>query len=111
MIEAEHWSNRSAQAPPCSRNRRPSAASASCSRSRATSHEVTNGGSDTVSVVRDDADPANIGWVRTIDVGDVPQGVAVDVAKNMIYVGNAGDRSVSVIDGETHTVIKTIPLE
>jgi YVTN family beta-propeller protein len=29
----------------------------------------------------------------------------------MIYVGNAGSRDLTVIDGATHTVVKTIPLE
>jgi YVTN family beta-propeller protein len=72
---------------------------------------VTNGGSDTLSVLQDDTDPANIHWVQTIDVGQVPQGVAVDVKTNTIYVGNASSRTVSVIDGGTHTVVKTIPLE
>jgi uncharacterized repeat protein (TIGR01451 family) len=72
---------------------------------------VTNGGSDTVSVLQDDADPANIHRVRDIDVGDVPQGVAVDPRTNRIYVGNAGSRTLSVIDGRTQTVIKTIPLQ
>lgn len=72
---------------------------------------VTNGGSDTVSVLQDDANPLNIHWVQTIDVGEVPQGVAVDVKTNTIYVGNAGSRTLSVIDGGTHTVVKTIPLE
>ena len=60
---------------------------------------VSNAGSDTVSVLRDDADPAKIGWVMDLAVGDYPQGVAVDVKTNRIYVGNAGSRDLTVIDG------------
>ncbi|MGD8623020.1 MAG: right-handed parallel beta-helix repeat-containing protein [Anaerolineae bacterium] len=72
---------------------------------------VTNAGSNTLSVLLDDADPAGIHWVMDVAVGDYPQGVAVDVATNTIYVGNAGSRDVTVVDGATHTVVKTIPLE
>ena len=72
---------------------------------------VSNAGSDTVSILRDDANPANIGWVKDLDVGEYPQGVAVDLTRNLIYVGNAGSRTLTVIDGATNTVYKTIPLE
>jgi uncharacterized repeat protein (TIGR01451 family) len=71
---------------------------------------VTNAVDGTVSVIQDDLNPANIVKIKDIDVGDYPQGVDVDVYLNMIYVGNAGSRSLSVIDGTTNTVVKTIPL-
>jgi YVTN family beta-propeller protein len=72
---------------------------------------VSNAGSDTLSVIQDAADPADIRWIVDIPVGEVPQGVAVDVVRNLVYVGNAGSRTLSVIDGATHSVVKTIPLE
>ncbi|HFD39182.1 MAG TPA: DUF11 domain-containing protein, partial [Anaerolineae bacterium] len=71
---------------------------------------VTNGESDTVSIIQDAADPADIHWVMDLAVGDRPQGVAVDVPANLIYVGNADSRDLTVIDGATHTISKTIPL-
>jgi YVTN family beta-propeller protein len=37
-------------------------------------------------------------------------GVAVNPATNRIYVGNRGDDTVSVIDGETNAVVATIPV-
>ena len=75
---------------------------------------VTNGSSDTVSILLDDPDPDNIHLVQNLAVGQMPQGVAVDPKTNMIYVGNAESRSLSVItivDGGTHAVVKTIPLD
>ncbi|HSJ59049.1 MAG TPA: YncE family protein, partial [Anaerolineae bacterium] len=72
---------------------------------------VTNASSNTVSVLQDAATPAQIRWLRDIAVGDVPQGIAVDVVRNRVYVGNAGSRDVTVIDGATHAVIATIPLD
>jgi YVTN family beta-propeller protein len=72
---------------------------------------VSNAGSNTVSILRDSANPANIGWVKDLAVGETPQGVAVDVTRNLIYVGNAGSRTLTVIDGATNSVVKTIPLE
>ncbi|MGD2207454.1 MAG: hypothetical protein PVH17_11820, partial [Anaerolineae bacterium] len=72
---------------------------------------VTNADNDTVSIIQDDADPANIQWIMDLAVGDYPQGVDVDVLRNYIYVGNAESRDLTVIDGATHTVDKTIPLD
>ena len=48
--------------------------------------------------------------VVAIPVGSAPSLVAVDRASNLIYVTNAGDNSVSVIDGATNTVIDTVPV-
>jgi YVTN family beta-propeller protein len=44
----------------------------------------------------------------TIQVGDSPQGIAVNPNTNRIYVTNYSSNSVSVIDGDTNTVIDTI---
>jgi YVTN family beta-propeller protein len=46
--------------------------------------------------------------IDTIDVGNAPQGVAVNPTTNRIYVTNLLDGTVSVIDGTTNTVIATI---
>ena len=47
---------------------------------------------------------------RTIPVGSLPQAVAVDPATRTVYVTNAGDNTVSVIDEATMTVTHTIPV-
>jgi uncharacterized repeat protein (TIGR01451 family) len=72
---------------------------------------VSNADSDTVSILADDADPTNIHWVRDVAVGAMPQGIGIDVARNLIYIGNAESRDLSVIDGATNTLSNTIPLE
>jgi YVTN family beta-propeller protein len=46
--------------------------------------------------------------VATIPVGSVPSLIAADVKTNKIYVTNAGDNTVSVIDGVTNTVIDVL---
>jgi YVTN family beta-propeller protein len=46
----------------------------------------------------------------TISVGSYPLGVAVDPAARTVYVANAGDDTVSVIDAATGTVTGTIPV-
>jgi YVTN family beta-propeller protein len=71
---------------------------------------VTNMHSDTVSVIQDNADPANILWLVDVPVGDEPQGVGVHPGFNHIYVGNAGDNTLSIIDGVTNAVIQTLTL-
>jgi YVTN family beta-propeller protein len=45
-----------------------------------------------------------------IPVGTAPTGIAVNITTNLIYVSNAGSNTVSVIDGATNAVIKTIPV-
>jgi len=74
---------------------------------------VTNADSDTVSIFKDGAEPAQIQWVMDLPVGEHPQGVDVNVKTNQIYVANAGSRDLTVIgwDGTTHSVVKTIPLD
>lgn len=49
-----------------------------------------------------------LGVLRTIPVGNSPDGVAVDAESNRIYVANALDDTVSVIDGNTGNVVNTI---
>jgi uncharacterized repeat protein (TIGR01451 family) len=71
---------------------------------------VTNAYDDTVSILQDDADPANIRWIKDLKVGEYPQGVDVNITTNRIYVGNAESRDLTEIDGNNHTVLKTIPL-
>ena len=44
----------------------------------------------------------------TIQVGNLPLGVAVNPNTNMIYVSNEKDNTVSVIDGSTNSVVNTI---
>lgn len=72
---------------------------------------VTNAYDDTVSIIQDSLNLADIRLVKVLTVGGYPQGVDVDVDRNMIYVGNAESRDLSVIDGATNTVVKTIPLD
>jgi DNA-binding beta-propeller fold protein YncE len=76
---------------------------------------VTDGPGDKLHVLRDSTTPANILWLTAITVGDNPQGVAVNPETNKIYVANARNTSapygtVTVVDGNTNTVIKTIEL-
>jgi YVTN family beta-propeller protein len=68
---------------------------------------VTNGASDSVSVI----DPNSDTVVATIPVGNDPEGVAVSPAgpeAGDIYVTNFDDGTVSVIDPNTDTVIDTV---
>lgn len=48
--------------------------------------------------------------VATIPVGNGPIVSAIDTSKNLIYVTNVSDDTVSVIDGTTNTVIATVPV-
>jgi YVTN family beta-propeller protein len=45
-----------------------------------------------------------------VPVGTTPAGIAVNPTTNLIYVSNTGSNTVSVIDGATNAVIKTIPV-
>ena len=71
---------------------------------------VTNGGSDTVTVL----DVVNVRVDRELPVGRNPVAVAASPTRNEVYVVNAGaadaNGSVSVIDAEHNTVVATIPL-
>jgi YVTN family beta-propeller protein len=69
---------------------------------------VTNGGSDTVTVL----DVVNVRVDRELAVGRDPVAVAASPTRNEIYVVDAGapgaNGSVSVIDAEHNTVVATI---
>jgi YVTN family beta-propeller protein len=58
-----------------------------------------------VSVVNDAA-----GTTAAIRVGAGPVSVAADTVRDRIYVANAGDGTVSVIDGKKGAVLATIPV-
>jgi len=45
--------------------------------------------------------------IATIPVGSAPTGIALDAANGNLYVANNGDKTVSVISGQTNTVIGT----
>jgi YVTN family beta-propeller protein len=69
---------------------------------------VTNGGSDTVTVL----DVVDVRVDRELPVGPHPVAVAASPTRNEIYVVNAGaagaNGSISVIDAEHNTVVATI---
>ncbi|MGB7265912.1 MAG: YncE family protein [Terracidiphilus sp.] len=71
---------------------------------------VTNGGSDTVTIL----DVVNVRVDRELTVGHDPVAVAASPTRNEIYVVNSGAAgaagSLSVIDAEHNTVVATIPL-
>ena len=76
---------------------------------------VTDSPSDKLFVIDYDPSTNSATSIVTVVVGDNPQGVDVNPLTNKIYVGNArssGDPygSVTVVNGATNTVIKTIPL-
>jgi YVTN family beta-propeller protein len=71
---------------------------------------VTNGGSDTVTVL----DVVNVRVDRELQVGRNPVAVAASPTRNEIYVVNSGvagaNGSISVIDAEHNAVVATIPV-
>jgi len=71
---------------------------------------VTNGGSDTVTVL----DVVNVRVDRELEVGQNPVAVAASPTQDEIYVVNSGaegaNGSLSVIDAEHNAVVATIPL-
>lgn len=52
--------------------------------------------------------PVDIRAVATIPVGKSPEGIAIDPSAHRLYITNAGDDSVSVIDTTTDTVNRTV---
>jgi DNA-binding beta-propeller fold protein YncE len=73
---------------------------------------VTNSGSNTVSVVNMATCNIRHPWGcakhwPVVDVGSIPLGLAVDEATDTIYVSNAGDSTVSVINGATCNATNT----
>src|SRR6202041_1439445 len=70
---------------------------------------VTNGKSNTVSVIDLTTDPfKGFTVVRTLAVGAEPTGVAANPKRNEIYVVNAGSANVRHIDAEQNKVVATI---
>lgn len=61
---------------------------------------------DSSTVLDHDCAPTGLG---SIEVGPMPRGVAIDEGRGHIFVANYGGNSLSVIDGTTNAVIKTIP--
>ena len=51
-----------------------------------------------------------ISVIATIPVGNAPFGIAANSKTRTIYVTNAADRTVSVINGRTNTVTATVPV-
>lgn len=47
--------------------------------------------------------------LRTIDVGDHPEGIGADAEGRFLYVANWGSDTLSVIDAETMAVVREIP--
>jgi YVTN family beta-propeller protein len=72
---------------------------------------VTNGGSNTVTVI----DVRNLRVDRTIAVGHDPDGVAASPSRNEVYVVNSGARgsngSISIINAQTNRVTASIPVQ
>ena len=62
------------------------------------------GGSDTVSVI----DTGNNTVVNTIKVGNLPYDLDIDIFNNAIYVANAGDGTISVIDRDVNKVVSKV---
>ena len=67
---------------------------------------VTNGGSNTVSVL----DLVYMRQDRTLQVGDQPTGVTANPKRNEVYVVNTQSSSVSVIDTSSNAVVAAIPV-
>jgi len=67
---------------------------------------ITNGASETVSVI----DTATNTVVATVGVGSGPIGVAVNPNGTRVYVANLTSNSVSVIDTGTNTVVANVTL-
>jgi YVTN family beta-propeller protein len=67
---------------------------------------VSDSGSNSVSVI----DVGTNAVVRSISVGNLPFGVAVDAAGTRAYVTNAFGHTLSVIDTASNQVINTLPV-
>ena len=67
---------------------------------------VTNYGSDSISVIDGDTDEL-LGY---IPVGNGPWGIAVNDSTNRIYVVDSGEDTISVINGYTSAVKTTLPV-
>jgi YVTN family beta-propeller protein len=61
-----------------------------------------------ISVKQVQAQTSRFHSIADISVGNTPVAVAVNPNTNMIYVTNADDNTVSVIDGKTNNIVDTI---
>lgn len=50
------------------------------------------------------------GQMRRVQVGTAPVSIAVNAANGRAYVANAGDGTVSVLDGNSDAVVATVPV-
>jgi DNA-binding beta-propeller fold protein YncE len=48
------------------------------------------------------------GTVARVKTGDTAEGLAIDAARQLVYVGNVNDNSVAVVDARSMRVVKTI---
>ena len=65
---------------------------------------MTNTQDDSVSVINLSAKKV----ITEIKVGQVPEGIKVDLKSGNVYVANWGSGEVTIIDGSTHKVIQQI---
>lgn len=49
------------------------------------------------------------GVVTRVKTGDTAEGLAIDPARSVVYVGNVNDNSVAIVDARTMRVIRKIP--
>ena len=68
---------------------------------------VTATGSDELVVV----DRENYAIIKRLTVGDAPYAVACDPERQWVYIGNAGDDTVSIVDGRSGRVLNTAELD
>ncbi|KPL19893.1 MAG: hypothetical protein AMJ93_12990 [Anaerolineae bacterium SM23_84] len=68
---------------------------------------VTATGSDELVVV----DRQNYAIIKRLTVGDAPYAVACDPERQWVYIGNAGDDTVSIVDGRSGRVLNTAELD
>src|SRR5208283_5806461 len=68
---------------------------------------ITNAGSNTVSVI----DIATNKVTSTLNVGDLPCGVAINPGGKKVYVTNVGSNNVSIIDTTKNKVTSTLDVE
>jgi len=78
---------------------------------------AVNWATGNVFVTNDVSGPSTVGVLggdgtvlANVNVGDTPFGVDVDLGKNLAFVTNLADGTLSVINGKTNTVSTTLPV-
>jgi YVTN family beta-propeller protein len=76
---------------------------------------VVNSGSNTISIINYYSEIAGHSFrlsrpIETVNVGETPDGIAINPVTNKIYVSNGYTNTISVIDGKTNSVVKNIPV-